>query len=117
MNILLLGSGGREHAFAWKIVQSTDCTQLYVAPGNAGTESIATNVNISIVDFDAIRDFITSKNIGLLVVGPEEPLVKGIVDYLQSQPETVNIPVVGPSQLGATLEGSKDFSKRFMQRN
>ncbi|WP_339865903.1 phosphoribosylamine--glycine ligase [uncultured Algoriphagus sp.] len=117
MNILLLGSGGREHAFAWKIVQSTDCTQLYVAPGNAGTESIATNVSISITDFDAIRDFITSKNIGLVVVGPEEPLVKGIVDYLQNQPETSSIPVVGPSQLGATLEGSKDFSKRFMQRN
>lgn len=117
MNILLLGSGGREHAFAWKIVQSTDCTQLYVAPGNAGTESIATNVNISITDFDAIRDFIVSKNIGLVVVGPEEPLVKGIVDYLQNQPETAAIPVVGPSQLGATLEGSKDFSKRFMQRN
>ena len=117
MNILLLGSGGREHAFAWKIVQSKDCTQLYVAPGNAGTESIATNVKISITDFDAIKDFITSKNIDLVVVGPEEPLVKGIVDYLLSQPETADIPVVGPSQLGATLEGSKDFSKRFMQRN
>ncbi|TXE12197.1 phosphoribosylamine--glycine ligase [Algoriphagus aquimarinus] len=117
MNILLLGSGGREHAFAWKIVQSINCTQLYVAPGNAGTENIATNVNISITDFDAIRDFITSKNIGLVVVGPEEPLVKGIVDYLLTQPETAEIPVVGPSQLGATLEGSKDFSKRFMQRN
>ncbi|SFB25061.1 phosphoribosylamine--glycine ligase [Algoriphagus aquimarinus] len=117
MNILLLGSGGREHAFAWKIVQSNNCTQLYVAPGNAGTENIATNVNISITDFDAIRDFITSENIGLVVVGPEEPLVKGIVDYLLAQPETAEIPVVGPSQLGATLEGSKDFSKRFMQRN
>ncbi|SFT98282.1 phosphoribosylamine--glycine ligase [Algoriphagus locisalis] len=117
MNILLLGSGGREHAFAWKIVQSTNCTQLYVAPGNAGTESIATNVAISITDFDAIRDFITSKDIALVVVGPEEPLVKGIVDFLQNQPETAAIPVVGPSQLGATLEGSKDFSKRFMQRN
>ena len=117
MNILLLGSGGREHAFAWKIVQSDNCTQLYVAPGNAGTENIALNVNIGITDFDAIRDFISEKNIGLVVVGPEEPLVKGIVDYLQTQPETAAIPVVGPSQLGATLEGSKDFSKRFMQRN
>ncbi|PZX56537.1 phosphoribosylamine--glycine ligase [Algoriphagus chordae] len=117
MNILLLGSGGREHAFAWKIVQSTGCTQLYVAPGNAGTEDIAINVKLSITDFDAIRDFIVSKNIGLVVVGPEEPLVKGIVDYLQNQPETATTPVVGPSQLGATLEGSKDFSKRFMQRN
>lgn len=117
MNILLLGSGGREHAFAWKIVQSSDCTQLYVAPGNAGTESIATNINISITDFESIRDFIISKNIDLVVVGPEEPLVKGIVDFLQNQPATAGIPVVGPSQLGATLEGSKDFSKRFMQRN
>lgn len=117
MNILLLGSGGREHAFAWKIVQSIDCAQLYVAPGNAGTENIAINVNISVTDFEAIRDFIISTNIGLVVVGPEDPLVKGIVDYLLSQPETSEIPVVGPSQLGATLEGSKDFSKRFMQRN
>ncbi|MDR7129215.1 phosphoribosylamine--glycine ligase [Algoriphagus sp. 4150] len=117
MNILLLGSGGREHAFAWKIVQSANCTHLYVAPGNAGTEDIATNVSISITDFEAIHDFITSKNIDLVVVGPEEPLVKGIVDFLQAQPETATIPVVGPSQLGATLEGSKDFSKRFMQRN
>src|SRR5690606_26192719 len=117
MNILLLGGGGREHAFAWKIVQSSDCTQLYVAPGNVGTESIATNINISITDFESIRDFIISKNIDLVVVGPEEPLVKGIVDFLQNQPGTAGIPVVGPSQLGATLEGSKDFSKRFMQRN
>ncbi|MEP1086989.1 phosphoribosylamine--glycine ligase [Algoriphagus sp.] len=117
MNILLLGSGGREHAFAWKIVQSDNCTQLYVAPGNAGTENIAQNVDLSITDFDAIREFILEKTIGLVVVGPEEPLVKGIVDYLLSQPETATIPVVGPSQLGATLEGSKDFSKRFMQRN
>lgn len=117
MNILLLGSGGREHAFAWKIVQSTDCTQLFVAPGNAGTAEIATNVSISVTDFEGIRDFITSNSIELVVVGPEEPLVKGLVDYLQNQPSTAKTPVVGPSQLGATLEGSKDFSKRFMQRN
>lgn len=117
MNILLLGSGGREHAFAWKIAQSTDCTNLYVAPGNAGTAEIATNVSLSVVDFDGIRDFIISSSIDLVVVGPEEPLVKGLVDYLQNQPATALIPVVGPSQLGATLEGSKDFSKRFMQRN
>lgn len=117
MNILLLGSGGREHAFAWKIVQSTDCTQLFVAPGNAGTAEIATNISISVTDFERIRDFITSNSIDLVVVGPEEPLVKGLVDYLQNQPSTAMTPVVGPSQLGATLEGSKDFSKRFMQRN
>jgi phosphoribosylamine--glycine ligase len=117
MNILLLGSGGREHAFAWKIAQSTNCTHLYVAPGNAGIAEIATNVSLSIVDFDGIRDFIISSSIDLVVVGPEEPLVKGLVDYLQAQTATASIPVVGPSQLGATLEGSKDFSKRFMQRN
>lgn len=117
MNILLLGSGGREHAFAWKIIQSENCTHLYVAPGNAGTAEIATNIDLVITDFNAIRDFVISKKIDLLVVGPEEPLVKGIVDFLQNQPETANLPVVGPSQLGATLEGSKDFSKRFMMRN
>ncbi|MHA7128156.1 phosphoribosylamine--glycine ligase [Algoriphagus namhaensis] len=117
MNILLLGSGGREHAFAWKIVQSKSCSQLYVAPGNAGTAEIAENVSLGITDFPAIADFILEKEIGLVVVGPEEPLVKGIVDYLQAKPETAQIPVVGPSKLGATLEGSKDFSKRFMQRN
>jgi phosphoribosylamine---glycine ligase len=117
MNILLLGSGGREHAFAWKILQSPDCTRLYVAPGNAGTAEIAQNVSISVTDFTAIHSFIVENSIDLLVVGPEEPLVKGIVDYLQSQPETASLPIVGPSQLGATLEGSKDFSKRFMQRH
>jgi len=117
MNILLLGSGGREHAFAWKIAQSTDCTHLYVAPGNAGTAEIAMNIPLSIVDFEGIRDFIITSSIDLVVVGPEEPLVKGLVDYLQNQPATASTPVVGPSQLGATLEGSKDFSKRFMQRN
>ncbi len=117
MNILLLGSGGREHAFAWKIVQSADCTNLYVAPGNAGTATIATNIPLGITDFPAIKSFILEKDIDLVVVGPEEPLVKGIVDFLQAQPETSKIPVVGPSEMGARLEGSKDFSKRFMLRN
>lgn len=117
MNILLLGSGGREHAFAWKIVQSPKCTQLFVAPGNAGTSAIAKNIKLSITDFEGIKSFILKNNIELVVVGPEEPLVKGVVDFLQNQAETASIPVVGPSQLGATLEGSKDFSKRFMQRN
>ena len=117
MNILLLGSGGREHAFAWKIVQSPLCTKLFVAPGNAGTADIAENISISATDFKGIHQFILSNSIELVVVGPEEPLVKGLVDFLQSQPETAKLPVVGPSQLGATLEGSKDFSKRFMQRN
>lgn len=117
MNILLLGSGGREHAFAWKIVQSPDCSRLFVAPGNAGTADIAQNVPLSITDFPAIHRFILDESIDMVVVGPEEPLVKGLVDYLQSQPDTAQLPIVGPSQLGATLEGSKDFSKRFMQRN
>jgi phosphoribosylamine--glycine ligase len=117
MNILLLGSGGREHAFAWKIVQSVDCTNLYVAPGNTGTATIATNIPLGITDFPVIKSFILEKDIDLVVVGPEEPLVKGIVDFLQAQPETSKIPVVGPSEMGARLEGSKDFSKQFMLRN
>jgi phosphoribosylamine--glycine ligase len=117
MNILLLGSGGREHAFAWKIVQSPECTRLYVAPGNAGTAEIAQNVALSVTDFDGIHRLIIDESIDMVVVGPEEPLVKGLVDFLQSQADTANLPIVGPSQLGATLEGSKDFSKRFMQRN
>ncbi|SHO63215.1 phosphoribosylamine--glycine ligase [Algoriphagus zhangzhouensis] len=117
MNILLLGSGGREHAFAWKIVQSPKCTNLYVAPGNAGTSEIATNLPLAVTDFTGIKQVILDKSIDLVVVGPEEPLVKGLVDFLFSEEETKSIPVVGPSQLGATLEGSKDFSKRFMQRN
>ena len=117
MNILLLGSGGREHAFAWKIVQSPQCSQLFVAPGNAGIADIAQNIPLSVTDFQGINKFILDRAIDMVVVGPEEPLVKGLVDFLQSKPDTKDLPVVGPSQLGATLEGSKDFSKRFMQRN
>jgi phosphoribosylamine---glycine ligase len=117
MNILLLGSGGREHAFAWKIVQSEQCQKLYVAPGNAGTQQLAENVALSITDFEAIKDFIVQKTIDLVVVGPEEPLVKGIVNFLNNDPKTATIPVVGPDAMGAQLEGSKDFSKRFMQRH
>jgi len=117
MNILLLGSGGREHAFAWKIIQSPECSRLYVAPGNAGTAEIAQNVPLSITDFPGIHQFVLDQAIDIVIVGPEEPLVKGLVDYLQAQPDTATLPIVGPSQLGATLEGSKDFSKRFMQRH
>jgi len=117
MNILLLGSGGREHAFAWKILQSDKCQKLYVAPGNAGTNLIAENVALSITDFKAIQEFIIHHSIDLLVVGPEEPLVKGIVNFLKSHQETKHIPVVGPDAIGAQLEGSKDFSKQFMQRH
>ncbi|MFC3417458.1 phosphoribosylamine--glycine ligase [Algoriphagus hitonicola] len=117
MNILLLGSGGREHAFAWKIVQSPKCDRLYVAPGNAGTQSIATNLQISVTDFEQIKTAILNYQIDLVVVGPEEPLVRGLIDFLLADDKTKKIPVVGPPKLGATLEGSKDFSKRFMQRN
>lgn len=117
MNILLLGSGGREHAFAWKIVQSPKCSQLFVAPGNPGTAEIATNVSLGVTDFVGIYEFIQTQSIDLVVIGPEEPLVKGLVDYLHAQKGTEHLPIVGPSQLGATLEGSKDFSKQFMLRN
>ncbi|MDO9551508.1 phosphoribosylamine--glycine ligase [Rhodonellum sp.] len=117
MNILLLGSGGREHAFAWKIVQNKNCSRLFVAPGNAGTAAIATNVAISVIDFEAISNFVLENDIALVVVGPEEPLVRGIVDYFISNPKISHIPVIGPSQKGALLEGSKEFSKMFMQRH
>jgi phosphoribosylamine--glycine ligase len=117
MNILLLGSGGREHAFAWKIAQSPRCNQLFVAPGNPGTAEIATNVPLGVTDFPGISKFIQDHGIDLLVIGPEEPLVKGLVDYLHTQVGMEQLLVVGPSQLGATLEGSKDFSKQFMLRN
>ncbi|GGF20203.1 phosphoribosylamine--glycine ligase [Echinicola rosea] len=117
MNILLLGSGGREHAFAYKIANSPKCDRLFVAPGNAGTADIATNVSIGITDFAAMKEFVLANSIDLVVVGPEEPLVKGVADYFASQEETKTLPVVGPKQKGATLEGSKDFSKQFMQRH
>lgn len=117
MNILLLGSGGREHAFAWKIVQSPNCNRLFVAPGNPGTAEIATNVPLGVTDFGGIHNFIQTHAIDLVIIGPEEPLVKGLVDFLHAQKGTEDLPIVGPSQLGATLEGSKDFSKKFMLRN
>lgn len=114
MTILLLGSGGREHALAWKMIQSPLCEKLFVAPGNAGTEAIATNVNISPLDFDAIKDFVVSENVNMVVVGPEDPLVKGIYDFFQNDEELVNVPVIGPSKIGAQLEGSKEFAKEFL---
>ncbi len=117
MNILLIGSGGREHAFATKIVSSPKCTKLYVCPGNAGTSLIAENVRLGVNDFVEIKKIILSKDIDMVVVGPEEPLVKGIIDFLSNDPETKDIVAVGPSQQGAALEGSKDFSKQFMARN
>lgn len=116
MNILILGSGGREHAFAWKIAQSNKCTKLYVAPGNAGTVSIAENVQIGVTEFDEISQFIIDKNIELVLVGPEEPLVKGLVDFLEANPDHANLKIVGANREGAQLEGSKDFSKVFMEK-
>ncbi|TZF86261.1 phosphoribosylamine--glycine ligase (plasmid) [Pedobacter sp. BS3] len=117
MNILLLGSGGRESTFAWKIAQSKKCTQLFIAPGNAGTGAYGKNVAIKPTDFEAVGRFAIDNNISMVVVGPEEPLVKGIHDYFLEQEELAHIPVIGPQKQGAQLEGSKDFSKQFMQRH
>ena len=115
--ILLLGSGGREHALAWKIAQSEKCEKLYIAPGNAGTATVGENVNIKADDFEAIKVFVLRNRIQMVVVGPEDPLVKGIYDYFQNDAELKNIPVIGPSKAGAMMEGSKDFAKGFMQRH
>ncbi|MCQ2072738.1 MAG: phosphoribosylamine--glycine ligase [Bacteroidaceae bacterium] len=117
MKILLLGSGGREHALAWKIAQSPLLDKLYIAPGNAGTANAGENVAIKADDFDAIKAFCLDKNIDMVVVGPEDPLVKGIYDYFQNDAQLRNIPVIGPSKEAAQLEGSKDFAKKFMQRH
>ncbi len=117
MTILLLGSGGREHAFAWKMLQSPLCNQLFVAPGNAGTGSIATNVNLKITDFDAVKSFALSEKVAMVVVGPEDPLVKGIFDFFQNDTDLKHIPVIGPSKLGAQLEGSKEFAKEFLVKH
>ena len=117
MNILVLGSGGREHAFAWKLSQSPLCDKLFVAPGNAGTAQVATNLPVSFTDFPAIAEVVRDKKIDLLIVGPEEPLVKGIVDFLRQQADLPDLKIVGPTAQGAQLEGSKDFSKQFMQRH
>ena len=117
MNILLLGSGGREHALAWKIAQSPKTSQLYIAPGNAGTAQVGTNVPIKADDFDTIRDFVLEHKVDMVVVGPEDPLVKGIYDYFKADPHLAAVPVIGPSRQGAVLEGSKDYAKAFMQRH
>ncbi len=114
MTILLLGSGGREHAFAWKMVQSPLCERLFVAPGNAGTAAIATNLAMSPTDFEAIKAFAIQENVGMVVVGPEDPLVKGIYDFFLNDPALCHIPVIGPSKIGAQLEGSKEFAKEFL---
>lgn len=117
MKILLLGGGGREHALAWKIAQSDKVEKLYIAPGNAGTANVGENVDIKADDFDSLKDFAVEKGINMVVVGPEDPLVKGIYDEFKNDARTANIPVIGPSKQGAILEGSKDFAKGFMQRH
>ncbi len=117
MKILLLGSGGREHAMAWKIAQSQKVEKLFIAPGNAGTASVGENVNIKANDFDGIKAFVLDKGVDMVVVGPEQPLVEGIYDYFKNDSSLCSIPVIGPSKQGAVLEGSKDFAKEFMKRH
>lgn len=117
MNILLLGSGGREHALAWKITQSPKCTQLFVAPGNAGIAQIAKNVAINPTDFEAVKQFVLENDIKMVVVGPEDPLVKGIYDFFKNDDRLNKIAVIGPSKHGAELEGSKEFAKQFLVKN
>ena len=111
MKILLLGGGGREHALAWKIAQSDKVEKLYIAPGNAGTANVGENVDIKADDFGSLKEFAVEKGINMVVVGPEDPLVKGIYDEFKNDARTANIPVIGPSKQGAVLEGSKDFAK------
>ncbi|MFL5730601.1 MAG: phosphoribosylamine--glycine ligase [Cytophagaceae bacterium] len=117
MNILILGSGGREHTLTWKIRQSAKCDKLFVVPGNAGTGQIAENVSISLTDFPGLAEFSISHKIELILVGPEAPLVDGVVDYFKSRPDLKHMAIIGPDKTGAQLEGSKDFSKNFMQRH
>ena len=117
MKILLLGSGGREHALAWKIAQSEKCEKLYIAPGNAGTADCGINIPMKADDFEVIKQFVVAEEIDMVVVGPEDPLVKGIYDDLKADDRTKDVPVIGPSKAGAVLEGSKDFAKAFMQRH
>ncbi len=117
MRILLLGSGGREHALAWKIAQSKQCEKLFIAPGNAGTSQLGTNVNIGVNDFDALKNFVVDHHIDMVVVGPEDPLVNGIYDEFKRDARTSSMPIIGPSAAGAVLEGSKDFAKGFMKRH
>jgi len=117
MNVLILGSGGREHAFAWKIAKSSSCNNLFIAPGNAGTAEVGSNVEIGVNDFESIKKFVLSEGIEIVVVGPEDPLVNGIYDFFQEEEELQNISLIGPSKEGARLEGSKEFAKEFMIRH
>lgn len=117
MNVLLLGSGGREHALAWKMKQSRELNRLFIAPGNAGTAALGTNIPLKVTDFEGIKKFSLDNDIDMLVVGPEDPLVQGIYDYFQNDEDVCHIAVIGPSRRGAQLEGSKDFAKEFMMRH
>ena len=117
MNVLILGSGGREHAFAWKIAKSSSCNNLFIAPGNAGTAEVGNNIEIGVNDFESIKKFVLSEGIEMVVVGPEDPLVNGIYDFFQEEEELQNISLIGPSKEGARLEGSKEFAKEFMIRH
>ena len=117
MNVLILGSGGREHAFAWKIAKSSSCNNLFIAPGNAGTAEVGSNVEIGVNDFESIKKFVLSEEIEMVVVGPEDPLVNGIYDFFKEDEELQNISLIGPSKEGARLEGSKEFAKEFMIRH
>ena len=117
MRILLLGSGGREHALAWKIAQSKQCSKLFIAPGNAGTGAVGENVSIGVNDFERLKEFTIEQKVDMVVVGPEDPLVNGIYDAFKDDKRTAHIPIIGPSKAGAVLEGSKDFAKAFMKRH
>ena len=117
MNVLILGSGGREHAFAWKIAKSSSCNQLFIAPGNAGTAEVGTNINIEVNDFESIKEFVLAENIELVLVGPEDPLVNGIYNFFKEDKQLMNISLIGPSKEGAQLEGSKQFAKESMFRH
>ena len=117
MNVLILGSGGREHAFAWKIAKSSSCNQLFIAPGNAGTAEVGTNINIDVNDFESIKEFVLTENIELVLVGPEDPLVNGIYNFFNEDKQLKDISLIGPSKEGAQLEGSKQFAKEFMFRH
>ena len=117
MNVLILGSGGREHAFAWKIAKSSSCNQLFIAPGNAGTAEVGTNIDIDVNDFESIKKFVLTENIELVLVGPEDPLVNGIYNFFKEDEALKNISLIGPSKEGAQLEGSKEFAKQFMERH
>ena len=117
MKILLLGSGGREHAFAWKIAQSPICSELFIAPGNAGTSNCGINIDLDIADFEGIKNFVIKKDVDMVVVGPEVPLVEGIYDYFSSEEELKQVSIIGPSKKGAQLEGSKEYAKEFMIRH